>query len=236
LVDHDFIRPHCVTARAHLEQWLDLGVGSRVTVAEVSRLTVSKLARQVGSSADTVRYYERLGLLSQADRTPSGYRLFDEGDIERMRFIQAAQRLGLTLAEIRELLDIGEHGLCPCGHARELLAAKLPEIENQLEALAWMRDAIRGQLDADAATGRWPLLFLPAAPAPDHPHRPEMKMPEDTPCSCGCGALQTVSDAAACRCGCKCCPAASTREEEIAELLRLRDSVEQRLAQLGAGS
>ncbi|MDP8969534.1 MAG: MerR family DNA-binding protein, partial [Actinomycetota bacterium] len=90
----------------------------------------------------------------QADRTPAGYRQFGEDDVERMRFIQAAQRLGLELAEIRELLDIKEHGLCPCGHARSLLTTKLVEIEAQLDALAGMRDTIRGLLDTEAQTGR----------------------------------------------------------------------------------
>lgn len=120
----------------------------------MDRLTVSKLARRVGASPDTVRYYERLGLLRQADRTSAGYRQFGENDVERMRFIQAAQRLGLELAEIRELLDIKEHGLCPCGHARSLLETKLIEIEAQLDALAGMRDTIRGLLDTGAETGR----------------------------------------------------------------------------------
>ncbi|MGH4022681.1 MAG: heavy metal-responsive transcriptional regulator [Pseudonocardiaceae bacterium] len=120
----------------------------------MAKLTVSKLARRVGASPDTVRYYERLGLLRQAERTPAGYREFGEDDIVRMRFIQATQRLGLGLAEIRELLDITEHGLCPCGHARSLLETKLAEIEAQLETLAAMQDTIRGLLDTEAETGR----------------------------------------------------------------------------------
>ncbi len=59
-------------------------------------------------------------------------------------------------------------------------------------------------------------------------------MADNTTCSCGCGALQTVSGEAACRCGCSCCSAAQNREDEVAELRRLRDSVEERLAELGA--
>lgn len=139
----------------------------------MTRLTVSKLAGRVGASADTVRYYERLGLLRQADRTPAGYRQFGEDDVERMRFIQAAQRLGLELAEIRELLDIKEHGLCPCGHARSLLTTKLAEIEAQLEALATMRDTIRGLLDTEAQTGRCfscPPQLLQITPAREGDH------------------------------------------------------------------
>lgn len=117
-------------------------------------MTVSRLAREVGTSPDTVRYYERFGLLREADRTPAGYRQFGESDVQRMRFIQAAQRLGLGLAEIRELLDITEHGLCACGHARGLLETKLAEIETQLENLTALRRTIRGVLDTEAETGR----------------------------------------------------------------------------------
>lgn len=133
---------------------LDLGVGTKLKLVGVGELTVSKLARRVGTSPDTVRYYERLGLLREADRTPAGYRQFGEDDVERMRFIQATQRLGLGLAEIRELLEITEHGLCPCGRARGLLEAKLVEIKTQLEVLTTMQQTIRGLLDTEAATGR----------------------------------------------------------------------------------
>lgn len=59
-------------------------------------------------------------------------------------------------------------------------------------------------------------------------------MTDMTTCSCGCGALQTVSGEAACSCGCKCCAALKSSEEEIAELHRLRDAVQERLAELGA--
>lgn len=120
----------------------------------MGQLTVSKLAHRVGTSPDTVRYYERLGLLREADRTPAGYRQFGESDVQRMHFIQATQRLGLGLAEIRELLDITEHGLCSCGHARSLLEAKVAEIEAQLENLTAMRKTIRGVLDTETGTGR----------------------------------------------------------------------------------
>lgn len=60
-------------------------------------------------------------------------------------------------------------------------------------------------------------------------------MAETTTCSCGCAALQTVSGEAACSCGCKCCATSMSPAEEIAELHRLRDSVQERLAELGAG-
>jgi DNA-binding transcriptional MerR regulator len=117
-------------------------------------LTVSGLARAVGASPDTVRYYERLGLLPDAARTDAGYRMFGDRDVERMRFIRSAQRLGFSLAEIGELLGIREHGLCPCGRARERLTAKLPEIEAKLAELRALRDTVRRALDAADGSGR----------------------------------------------------------------------------------
>ena len=117
-------------------------------------MTVARLARATGASPDTVRYYERLGLLPGAGRTESGYRVFGEQDVERLRFIRSAQRLGFSLAEIGELLGIREHGLCPCGRAGERLAAKLPEIEAKLAALEDLRQSIREVLAAADTSGR----------------------------------------------------------------------------------
>lgn len=116
-------------------------------------LTVSELARRVGTGPDTVRYYERMGLLRPADRTPSGYRQFGEADVERMGFIRHTQRLGLALSEIAELLEIRERGLCPCGHTRDLLASKLPEIDAQVAALLDLRATVRQLLAGEQPAG-----------------------------------------------------------------------------------
>jgi DNA-binding transcriptional MerR regulator len=79
-------------------------------------LTISKLATEVGLTADTIRYYEKAGLLPAPARTSAGYRLYGDDAADRLRFIKGAQRIGLRLREIKELLDIGDRGLCPCGH------------------------------------------------------------------------------------------------------------------------
>ncbi len=141
----------------------------------MDRLTVSELSRRVGVSADAVRYYERLGLLPEAKRSPAGYRLFSDDDVERMRFIKRAQRFGLQLQEIGELLEIRERGLCPCGHARNLLAAKVAEIEEQLASLAALRDDLSRLLRdglAPAGDRCWPceprLLQIEGRPQGDN--------------------------------------------------------------------
>ena len=110
--------------------------------------TVSKLADRVGTSADTLRYYERIGLLPEPERTPSGYRLYGEEAVERVLFIKRAQRFGLRLDAIGELLEIRERGLCPCGHTRLLLERRLSEIDEEMGVLARLRADIDQMIDA----------------------------------------------------------------------------------------
>ena len=73
-------------------------------------LTIGKLASHAGVSADTVRFYEREGLLKKTERTSSGYRLYDESDVDLVKFIRRAKELGFTLEEISQLLDLNDGG------------------------------------------------------------------------------------------------------------------------------
>jgi DNA-binding transcriptional MerR regulator len=104
--------------------------------------TISALAAVVGMRTDTLRYYERVGLLPRPPRTASGYRLYDESATERLRFIGAAKRMGLRLADIKELLDVVDRGQCPCGHTDVLVDRRLAEVESEIEQLV----AVRRQL------------------------------------------------------------------------------------------
>lgn len=117
---------------------------------------MSKLAEQVGTSADTVRYYERIGLLPEPDRSPSGYRLYGDDAVERVRFIKRAQRFGLRLEDIGELMQIRERGLCPCGHTRQLLERRAAQLDEELTTIAALRDDIRRMLaEAPAGDDGW---------------------------------------------------------------------------------
>lgn len=104
--------------------------------------TVSKLGDLVGTSADTLRYYERIGLLPPPDRTPSGYRVYGEDSIDRMTFIKGAQRLGLRLEEIKELLAIKDGGVCPCVHTRSLLERRAAQLDEEMATMTRMRQEI----------------------------------------------------------------------------------------------
>ncbi|HEX6597073.1 MAG TPA: heavy metal-responsive transcriptional regulator [Acidimicrobiales bacterium] len=113
----------------------------------MSQLTVSKLAEGAGISADSVRYYERIGLLPEPDRSPSGYRLYDDEALDRLRFIKRAQRFGLRLEEIGELLDIRERGLCPCGHTRDLLVRRVVQLDEEIASLGRLREDVQQMLE-----------------------------------------------------------------------------------------
>ena len=119
----------------------------------MSQLTVSKLAEQAGTSADTVRYYERIGLLPETERSPSGYRLYGEEAVERLRFIKQAQRFGLRLEAIGELLDVRRRGLCPCGHTRRMLEERVAELDEEMSSLARLRADIAEMIDDLPASG-----------------------------------------------------------------------------------
>jgi len=122
----------------------------------MGKMTVSKLADQVGTSADTLRYYERIGLLPAPERSPSGYRLYDETAVELVTFIKTAQQLGLRLDDIRELSEIKERGMCPCGHTRALLQQRLANLDEEMAAIGRLRDDIEAMLEVPSpASMQW---------------------------------------------------------------------------------
>jgi DNA-binding transcriptional MerR regulator len=105
-------------------------------------LTVSKVAEAVGVRPDTIRYYEREGLIPEAERTLAGYRVYDEETIRRLRFIRGSQQFGLRLKEIKGLLEVMDRGLCPCGHASDLVTDRIAEIDQQVSDLRALRSAL----------------------------------------------------------------------------------------------
>jgi DNA-binding transcriptional MerR regulator len=96
---------------------------------------IGQLADAAGVSAKTVRYYEGEGLLHEPDRTPSGYRDYDADTVDRLAFIRHAQAAGLTLRQIREILEVRDGGHAPCRHVADLVAHRLDEVERRLDEL-----------------------------------------------------------------------------------------------------
>ncbi len=105
-------------------------------------LSITQLAARAGIGPDTVRYYERTGLLPAPARTSGDHRRYDERALDRLRFIRAGKRLGLRLDSIGELLEVRDTGQCPCEPAAELLKSRLAEIDAEVGRLM----ELRGQL------------------------------------------------------------------------------------------
>ncbi len=108
-----------------------------------STLTIGEVGRLLGLSADTLRYYERIGLLPRVHRTASGLRRYGEKDLSRLRFIQRAQKMGFSLAEIAQLLAMRDNPQGARESVRKLTAAKLAEVETRLAELTLLRNEMR---------------------------------------------------------------------------------------------
>ena len=110
-------------------------------------MRIGELAEAAGTTTKTLRFYEEQGLLPPAERTPAGYRDYTGEAVSRIDFIHRGQAAGLALAQIRQILEIRDHGQAPCGHVRDLLNARLADIEQQIAQLAALRDNIAALRD-----------------------------------------------------------------------------------------
>ncbi|MGQ0812777.1 MAG: heavy metal-responsive transcriptional regulator [Nitrospiraceae bacterium] len=129
--------------------------------AMASELTIGQLAKRIGVNLQTVRYYERLKLLTPADRKPSGYRLYGEEALRRLRFIKNAQELGFTLREIADLLSLRVSSTARCGDVQRKAQAKLAQVEAKIRDLRALDRALQGLIRACKAgqpTDRCPIL------------------------------------------------------------------------------
>lgn len=98
-------------------------------------MRIGELARRSGVAPTALRYYEQIGLLSVADRTTAGYRTYGHCAVERLAFIRSAQAVGLTLAEVREVVAIREAGEAPCRHVTELIDRRHAEVRSRIAEL-----------------------------------------------------------------------------------------------------
>jgi len=104
-------------------------------------VSIGQAARQAGVSIDTVRYYERIGLIGAVSRRPGGYRQYAATDIARLAFVRRAKRLGFALEEIAELLQL-EAGGGDRTSVRHLAERRLHDLEGRIAELSAMRDAL----------------------------------------------------------------------------------------------
>ncbi len=128
-------------------------------------LTIGKVASRAGIGIETIRFYEREGLIAEPPRRESGYRQYPEDAVSRLRFIRHAKELGFSLKEIKELFSLRVDPETTCKEIRERAQAKITDIEERLRALQRVKRALTA-LVADCR-GRGPVSECPILDALD---------------------------------------------------------------------
>ena len=108
-------------------------------------MRIGELARATGTKAETIRYYEREGILPSADRTESNYRDYSDDHLATLTFVRRARDLGFSMAQVRELLALSDHDDKPCQDVDRLVQGQLVEIERKIGDLTSLRDEL-GQM------------------------------------------------------------------------------------------
>lgn len=124
------------------------------------RLPIGELSRRTRVNIETVRYYEKIGLMPAPARSEGGHRLYGNGHLLRLNFVRRARDLGFTLNEIRDLLDLAEKRDRPCAEARVVAAAHLSDVRAKLAALRKMEKVLVEMVArcADGSTPDCPIL------------------------------------------------------------------------------
>jgi len=109
----------------------------------MNTLTIGQLARQAGLKASAVRYYEKHRIIPPALRLPNGYRVYDADTLRWLGFVRRAQGFGMSLENVKELLQLASHGRTPCERVRQLAGQHLAEIDQSIRDL----QTLKGQLE-----------------------------------------------------------------------------------------
>lgn len=110
------------------------------------KLTVSQLARIAGVGPDSIRYYERIGLVPKAERSHAGYRLWNAGEIQYLKWMAPAKRAGFTLHELAEIFRMYRRGSPPCHTVRDLLQQKVADLDRVIDELSTLHTHLRQTL------------------------------------------------------------------------------------------
>lgn len=121
-------------------------------------LTRGELARRTGVNAETIRYFERIGMLPAPPRTEGGHRVYDERHVRTLGFVRSARRLGFTPGEVRAILELGGPGRAPCAEIRDIAAHHLEQVRAKIAELVELERLLTntiehcsGRTDAECA-------------------------------------------------------------------------------------
>jgi MerR family mercuric resistance operon transcriptional regulator len=132
---------------------------------KMKKLRIGELAKNAKVNIETIRYYERRGLIPKPPRSESGYRQYPEETVERIKFIKSAQKLGFSLAEILELLTLRLDPNTTCGEIKRRAEAKILQIEEKIKALQRMKKALMKLIEI--CDGEGPISECPILDALD---------------------------------------------------------------------
>lgn len=107
------------------------------------RITIGRLSKSTGTNIETIRYYERMGLLHAPGRSPGGYRLYSTDHLKRLNFIRRARALGFSLAEVRKLLALADQRRRPCAEVRVVAEAHLDDVKAKIGDLRRMERVLK---------------------------------------------------------------------------------------------
>jgi len=110
-------------------------------------MLIGELADAAGLPSQTIRFYERKGLLPEPERGANGYRTYDPSMLTRLNFVQTAQAAGLTLAEIASIIDLRDDGTVPCAHVASLIDRKLANVRARMKDLAVLETELESLID-----------------------------------------------------------------------------------------
>jgi MerR family copper efflux transcriptional regulator len=140
-------------------------------------LRIGEVAARAEVGVETIRYYEREGLLAEPRRKPSGYRQYDESVVARLRFIRRTKELGFTLSEIKELLGLWFNEHTRCEHVRQRAEQKIENIDDKIRLLQKMKRSLRTVIkqcasgDSFSACPLWDGLDSPEGKQAERRHR-----------------------------------------------------------------
>jgi MerR family transcriptional regulator, copper efflux regulator len=119
-------------------------------------LKIGEVSRQTGIGIETLRFYEKSGLLDKPARTYSGYRMYSSDVLDRLSFIKRAQVLGFSLDEIKKVIDDARRGHSPCEEVREIVRKRLEEMDQRMQEMARCRKELAETLEEWDRVGRAP--------------------------------------------------------------------------------
>lgn len=109
---------------------------------------IGELSEKANVPTQTIRYYERTGVLPEPERARNGYRVYDKDDVERLRFVRSARALDFSLDDIQEILELRDLGTAPCTYVMGLMNEQISAIDDRIRELEGLRDELQGLHEA----------------------------------------------------------------------------------------